>query len=132
MGMRYFSLSVVLAACLLVVVGCKEEGKSRSGGATGGGSSSSSNVERPKSPPTASHLWTQAEVEAWIREDLGLAEMSLTPGSNGSYTGTGKDDGGVVYKLKVTQRPGQIVLDHESPARTAPGKMATGQVIFGK
>jgi len=69
---------------------------------------------------------------ARIREDLGLAEMTLTPGSDGSFTGTGKDDGGVVYKLKVTQRPGQIVLDHESPARTAPGKVTTGQVKFGK
>src|SRR4051794_34334548 len=112
--MRYSVISMVLAGCL--VVGCKEEGKSRSGGAAGGGgSSSSSNVERPKSPPTASHLWTQAEVEAWIREDLGLTEMTLTPGSDGSFTGTGKDPGGVAYKLKVTQRPGQIVLDHESP-----------------
>jgi hypothetical protein len=128
--MRCLTLSVVLAACL--VAGCKEEGKSRSGGAAGDGSSSSSNVERPKSPPTASHLWTQAEVEAWIREDLGLKEMTLTPGSDGSFTGTGKDAGGVNYKLKLTQRPGQIVLDHESPARTAPGKMATGQIKFGK
>jgi len=125
--MRYLVLSGVLIACL--VAGCKEEKK---GGAAGGGSSSSSNAERPKSPPTASHLWTQAEVEAWIREDLGLAEMTLTPGSDGSFTGTGKDDGGVVYKLKVTQRPGQIVLDHESPARTAPEKVTTGQVRFGK
>jgi hypothetical protein len=124
---------MVLTACLLVVAGCKDEGKSRSGGAGGGGSSSSSStVKRPKSPPTASRLWTQAEVEAWIREDMGLTELTLTPGSDGSFTGTGKDAGGVNYKLKVTQRPGQIVLDHESPARTAPGKMMTGQIKFGK
>ena len=69
---------------------------------------------------------------AWIREDMGLTDMTLTPGSDGSFTGTGKDPGGVVYKLKVTQKPGQIVLDHESPARTAPGKMTTGQIKFGK
>jgi hypothetical protein len=71
-------------------------------------------------------------VEAWIREDLGLVEIALTPGGEGNYAGTGKDQGGVQYKLKVTQRPGQIVLDHESPARTAPGKMTTGQIKFGK
>jgi hypothetical protein len=125
---------VVLGAVLVlaVAVGCKEE--KRAGAPRGGSSSSSSSggVERPKSPPTASALWTQEQVEAWIREDLGLVEMSLTPGSGGSFTGTGKDARGVQYKLKVTQRPGQIVLDHEYPAPTAPGRMAKGQIKFGK
>ncbi|MDB5320662.1 MAG: hypothetical protein JWN40_2293 [Phycisphaerales bacterium] len=121
-------------AVLVAAAGCKED---RKGGSSGAGSSSSpssgsSSVESPKSPPTASRLWTQAEVEAWIREDLALVETSLAPGSGGSYTGTGKDEGGVVYKLNVTQRPGEIVLDHESPARTAPGKVTTGQIKFGK
>ena len=120
-----------MALAVSVAAGCKED---RKGGTTGTGTSSSGSsvVEAPKSPPTASRLWTQAEVEAWIRDDLGLVEMSLTPGSDGSYTGTGKDPGGVNYKLKVTQKPGQIVLDHESPAPTAPGKMRTGQIKFGK
>ena len=59
-------------------------------------------------------------------------KYALTPESEGSYTGTGKDEQGVKYKLKVTQRPGQIVLDHESPARTAPGQVTTGQIKFGK
>jgi hypothetical protein len=130
--MKQLTWYLLLALCL---VGCKEEKKGTSSSGrtpTGSSSSSSSTVERPKSPPTASHLWSQAEVEAWIREDMGLTEITLTPGSDGSFTGTGKDAGGVNYKLKVTQRPGQIVLDHESPARTAPGKMMTGQIKFGK
>jgi hypothetical protein len=128
--MRRLVLGAVLAGAVLV--GCKEE--KRAGAPRGSSSSSSSSsgaVERPKSPPTASALWTQEQVEAWIREDLGLVEMSLTPGSGGSFTGTGKDARGVPYKLKVTQRPGQIVLDHEYPAPTAPGQMAKGQIRFG-
>src|SRR5437899_12634521 len=107
--MRQLIWCAMFWVCL---VGCKEGGT---------GQKSSSKVEAPKSPPTASRLWTQGEVEAWIREDMGLVEIALTPGSDGSYAGTGKDQGGVQYKLKVTQRPGQILLDHESPARTAPG-----------
>jgi hypothetical protein len=122
------------ALTVLIAAGCKEEKKGGSSGTgeTASSSTDSAKVERPKSPPTASRLWTQAEVEAWIREDLGLAEMTLTPGENGIYTGTGKDNAGVKYTLKVTQKPGQIVLDHESPAPTAPGKMKTGQIKFGK
>jgi hypothetical protein len=128
--MRTLVLGAVLAGAVLV--GCKEE--KRSGAARGSSSSSSSSgaVERPKSPPTASALWTQGQVEAWIREDLGLVEMSLTPGDGGSFTGTGKDGRGLPYKLKVTQKPGGIVLDHEYPAPTAPGQMAKGQIRFGK
>ena len=113
-----------MALAVLLAGGCKEDRKSGTPG-KGTSSAGSSAVERPKSPPTASHLWTQAEVEAWIREDLGLTEMTLTPGSDGSFTGTGKDEGGVKYKLKVTQKPGQIVLDHESPAPTVSTRPTT-------
>jgi hypothetical protein len=120
------------ALAVLVAVGCKEEKKGGSSSSGAAGASDSGKVERPKSPPTASRLWTQGEVEAWIREDFGLTEMALTPGDAGSFSGTGKDEAGVKYTLRVTQRPGLIVLDHERPAPTAPGKMMTGQVRFWK
>jgi hypothetical protein len=126
--MRRLVLGAVLVGA--IVVGCKEEKRAGAGRANSS-SASSGAAERPKAPPTASALWTQDQVEAWIREDLGLVEMSLTPGSGGSFTGTGKDERGVSYKLKVTQKPGQIVLDHEYPAPTAPGQMAKGQIRFG-
>src|SRR5258705_12489264 len=121
--MRTVTGCAVVLVCLAGGMACKEGGAEQK---------SSSKVEAPKFPPRASRLWTQAEVEAWIRADLGLGETSLTPGSDGSYTGTGKDEGGVKYKLKVTQRPGQIVLDHESPARTATGQVTKGQRRFGE
>ncbi|HSU67889.1 MAG TPA: hypothetical protein VLJ39_13520 [Tepidisphaeraceae bacterium] len=128
-------LLTVMTVCVLVGTGCKpsnENGSTATSGAPANTASEAADRTAPSSPPTAGHPWSRQEIEAWLRGDLGLVEVSLTPAGGDNYTGTGKDEQGTPYTLKVTQSPGHIVCEHQSPARTAPGKFTTGKIEFGK
>lgn len=46
---------------------------------------------------------TKSEVEAELKKELKLTEVSLTESDEGGYTGTGQNAGGTKYTLKVTQ-----------------------------
>jgi hypothetical protein len=126
--MSQWMVAVWLAAALACAAGCKETKSTSSTPADGAGDHAE---KYPSSPPTASRLWTQSEVDAWIRDDLGLVELSLTPSGAGNFTGTGRDEAGRPYTLTVTQKPGQIRCDHKSPAPTAPGQFKSGSIVFG-
>jgi hypothetical protein len=115
--MSQWIVAVWLAAALACAGGCKETKSTSSTPADGAGDHAE---KYPSSPPTASRLWTQSEVDAWIRDDLGLVDLSLTPSGAGKFTGTGRDEAGRPYTLIVTQKPGQIRCDHKSPPQLRP------------
>lgn len=128
-------LTSMLLLTSAAICGCKDRGTHAGGPATPAGNGTADATpegrQAPSSPPTAGHPWSQAEVEAWLKDDLGLVQVSLTSTGGDNYAGTGKDAAGTPYMVKVTQRPGRIVCEHQSPARTAPGKFTTGKIEFG-
>ena len=133
MKSSFVGLGVVAVA--LVVGGCKNDrGAASAHSGAGGESGAQPAAERaaPSSPPSAGHPWSRGDVEAWVKGDLGLVEVNLTPAGGDNYSGSGKGDRGTPYTLKVTQGPGKIVCEHRSPAPTAPGKFVTGTIQFGK
>ena len=78
---------------------------------------------RPSTQATG--IWSQAQVETWLREKLKLTELTLTSTGSGNYTGQGKDATGKVLQLKVMQVPGGIACEHSS----GPGN--AGRISFG-
>jgi hypothetical protein len=127
-----FIIALTVSAALLC--GCKESKSGGSGASNAGQSADAPTADgksAPGAPPSAGHPWSQNDVEAWLREDLGLVQVSLKASGGDNYEGSGKDGDGTPYTLKVTQMPGRIVCEHRSPARTAPGKFTTGKIEFG-
>ena len=94
---------------------------------------------RPAAPPTpgpaaggtpiraedATGIWDQAQVEAYLKQDLKLTEVSLTGTGGGSYTGTGKGLDGKAYRLDVKQVPGGIACEYVA------GETGRGRISFG-
>lgn len=87
MGRTIHMLGLVLA--LLVLAGC------------------------PQNPATMN----QAEVEAYLKENISLKEVAMTPNpAGGGFTGTGKGSDGSNYKITVTQdlKEGKLSYSAES------------------
>jgi hypothetical protein len=72
--------------------------------------------------------WTKEEVEIWVRQDLKLAQVTLTPQAEHGFTGTGLGFNGRNYTLTVKQIPGGIKCsfsdDFGGSGNMAFGKMA--------
>ncbi len=49
--------------------------------------------------------WNQQQVEEKLKSSLSLAEIQLTPRTEGGYSGKGKTYEGESYKLQITQDP---------------------------
>ncbi len=47
--------------------------------------------------------WDQARVEEHLKKKHELVEISLSPGTDGGFTGSGKTQKGETYKFKVKQ-----------------------------
>lgn len=73
----------------------------------------------------ATEIWTQSQVEQWLKKDLKLTELTLSPDGNGNYKGTGRNDTGLALQLTVTQVPGGIACEFSG----GPGN--SGRIAFG-
>lgn len=56
----------------------------------------------------ANEFWTKEEVETWVRQDLKLAQVNLTPQPDHGFSGTGLGLNGRNYTLTIKQIPGGI------------------------
>ena len=73
-------------------------------------------------------FWTKDEIEVWVRQDLKLAQVTLTPEAEHGFTGTGLGFNGRNYTLTVKQIPGGIKCwfqdDFGGSGNMAFGKLA--------
>jgi hypothetical protein len=91
--------------------------------------------QTPAAPPgailaeDATGIWNQPQVEQYLREDLKLTQVSLTPsGGDGNYTGTGTTADGRTLQLQVKQVPGGIACDFQDD-RGGSGRIAFGNLV---
>ena len=73
----------------------------------------------------SSGIWNQSQVDQWLKQELKLAELTLSASGSGNYKGQGRDASGTSFQLAVTQVPGGIACEHSS------GAGSTGRISFG-
>jgi hypothetical protein len=56
----------------------------------------------------ADEYWTKDEVEMWVRQDLKLARVTLTPAAEHGFSGSGLGLDGRQFTLTIKQIPGGI------------------------
>jgi hypothetical protein len=123
---------VLLALAAFNAVGCKKNPVAASG-ASADSTRDATNPTHPSHAPTEGHPWTKSDVIAWIHDCLGLADINLESAANNGFTGTGKNDAGTIFNLKVTQKPGEIVCEYEPvPRPGSRGPVPTGKIEFKK
>jgi hypothetical protein len=90
-------------------------------------------LQKVEPPPVvaaknADRYWTKEEVEMWVRQDLKLAQVTLTTEAEHGFTGTGLGFNGRNYTLTVKQIPGGIKCwfqdDFGGSGNMAFGKLA--------
>lgn len=59
----------------------------------------------------ATGVWSQSQVEQFLKEELALTTISLRSTGNNGYQGTATDVEGIAYTLTVKQVPGGIKVD---------------------
>jgi hypothetical protein len=69
--------------------------------------------------------WKQGQIEEWLKQELKLTELKLSPAGEKSYKGNGQDVAGKSYQLKVIQSADRIVCEHSS------GAGSTGEFMLG-
>lgn len=123
--MRYPAVAVVM---VLLLAGCEPPPKAQPPGVAPVAAPAQ---VAPSAPPPgvvdakdAKRVWTQADVEQFLREDLDLKTVSLKPTGNNGYQGTGEMAEGTVCTIVVKQVIGGIQADWT----TATGH---GRTTFG-
>lgn len=72
----------------------------------------------------ATGVWSQAQVEEFLKQEFALTTISLQSTGNHGYQGTGTDAEGIAYKLIVKQVPGGIKIDWTTSS-------GNGKITFG-
>jgi hypothetical protein len=70
-------------------------------------------------------VWSQSQVEEYLKQDLKLSQLSLTPAGGDDYTGTGTTADDRTLQLQVKQVPGGIACTFED------GQGGSGRIAFG-
>lgn len=66
--------------------------------------------------------WNQSQVDAWIRQQLKVTELTLAADGERAFKGTGRDAAGTAYELKVTQSENRIQCEYTSSSGTGKGQ----------
>jgi len=69
-------------------------------------------------------VWSQAQVEAFLKEEFKFTTVAMKSTGGDNYQGTGVDPGGLTYTFTFKQVPGGYKLDW----RTESGN---GDITFG-
>src|SRR4051794_24716049 len=99
--MRRISLPLTLA--IIGSAGCQDAAKGPAAG-------------KPIRSEQATGVWDQSQVETYLKQNLKLADVSLTRAGGDNYAGTGRTSGGKTLRLAVKQVKGGIACKYEDDA----------------
>jgi hypothetical protein len=114
--------SAGLALSCILVAGCEQT------------NTAPQSATRVTAPPNAiraeaaTGVWNREQVETYLKQDLKLTSVNLTPAGGDNYTGTGTTADGRTLQLNVKQVPGGIACTFEDD-RGGSGRIAFGNPV---
>jgi hypothetical protein len=124
-------LVVALWLLTFAVWGCAEPTGNTTGSAATQSGTQPANPQTPTGPArlttgeAATGHWNQSQVETWLKQDLKLSTLTLTPVGEHDFSGTAVTTQGESLRLNVKQVPGGIKCSHDN------GRGGSGEIAFG-